>query len=108
MWHAQWFAPSAIPLANGETQVLLNGHRWLSGPNKPDGCFDICGNGRPWGRGNASLCQAGGDRYRISSDLSVWYPLEFDDETGAILPFAPLASFTLDLPPPPAQLSRTN
>lgn len=99
VWHAQWFAPSTIPLANGETQVLLNGHRWLSGPNRPEGCFDICGNGRPWGRGNATLCQVGGDQYRIATDFSVWYPLEFDDANGGtVLPMRPLASFELELP----------
>jgi hypothetical protein len=28
----------------------------------------------------------------------VWYPLEFDEESGDILPMRPRKSFTLDLP----------
>ena len=45
-----------------------------------------------------SLCLTGGSRYLLKSDLSVWYPLEFDEETGAILPMRPLRSFELHLP----------
>jgi hypothetical protein len=34
----------------------------------------------------------------MRSDLSVWYPLEFDENSGDILPMQPLPAFTLDLP----------
>ena len=47
--HAQWWSVSAIPLANGEAQLMFIGRRWLSGPNLPEGCFDICSNGPPLG-----------------------------------------------------------
>jgi hypothetical protein len=93
VYNAQWWGPSSIPLANGETQVLYLGRRWLSGPNVPAGCHDICGN-----NGDPSACEAGGSKYLFKSDLSVWYPLEFDDATGAIVPMRPLSTFTLDLP----------
>jgi hypothetical protein len=33
----------------------------------------------------------------MKTDLSVWYPLEFDAKTGDILPMRPLLNFTLDL-----------
>lgn len=36
--------------------------------------------------------------YFFRSDFDVWYPLEFDDATGAILPLRPIQWFTLDLP----------
>jgi hypothetical protein len=98
VWHAQWWGPSFIPLANGETQVLFLGRRWLSGPNRPAGCYDICSNGLPLGDRNKSHCQVGGENYLMASDLSVWYPLEFDDATGEIAPMTPLSSFTLELP----------
>ena len=34
----------------------------------------------------------------LKSDLSLWYPLEFNDATGDILPMRQIPSFTLDLP----------
>lgn len=40
----QWWGVSYIPLADGSTAYLFNGRRWLSGPNVPSGCDDICGN----------------------------------------------------------------
>jgi hypothetical protein len=95
---AQWWGPSFIPLANGKTQILFLGRRWLSGPNLPEGCFDICGNGPPLGHGDKGKCQAGGDKFMMASDKSVWYPLEFNDVTGDILPMVPLPSYTLELP----------
>lgn len=36
--------------------------------------------------------------YYLKSDYDVWYPLEFDDTTGAILPLRPIEWFVLDLP----------
>lgn len=45
VYNAQWWGPSFIPLATGETQVLFLGRKWLSGPDLPEGCFDICSNG---------------------------------------------------------------
>eukprot|EP01047_Picozoa_sp_COSAG01_P042541 COSAG01_NODE_3721_length_5764_cov_2.689673_5_plen_166_part_00 len=94
--HPRW-GPSFIPLANGETQTLFLGRRWLSGPNLPEGCFDICGNGPPLGHGNKAACQAGGEKYKMRSDSSVWYPVEFGDD-GTIAPFKITPTFTLDLP----------
>ena len=96
VYHAQWWGPSFIPLANGETQILLLGRRWLSGPNLPHGCFDICSNGPPLGHGDKSACQAGGQHYKMRSDKSVWYPLEFAAD-GSILPFKQTPSYTLEL-----------
>ena len=98
VYNAQWWGPSFIPLANGDTQVLFVGRRWLSGPNVPAGCFDICSNGPPRGNGDRKRCQVGGSQYEMRSDLSVWYPLEFDDDTGDILPMKPMSSFDLELP----------
>ena len=43
--------------ADGEEQTLFLGRRWLSGPNLPAGCFDICGNGPPLGHGDKAACQ---------------------------------------------------
>ena len=54
-------------------QILYLGRRWLSGPNLPAGCFDICGNSPPLGNGDKGLCQKGGEKYLLKSDLSVWY-----------------------------------
>eukprot|EP00038_Savillea_parva_P010595 m.191387 g.191387 ORF g.191387 m.191387 type:complete len:380 (-) comp18323_c0_seq1:39-1178(-) len=93
VYHAQWWGPSFIPLADGSTQVMYLGRRWLSGPNVPSGCHDICGN-----RGDPAACQAGGANYEFKSDYSVWYPLEFDNATGNIATMRPLSSFTLELP----------
>jgi len=98
VYHAQWWGPSFIPLANGKTQVLYLGRRWLSGPNLPDGCFDICGNTNPLGNGDKALCQKNGDKFQMASDSSVWYPLDFNDATGDILPMVVSDTFTLDLP----------
>ena len=100
---AQWWGPSFIPVAgggdgdNGDTgddnvEVVFTGRRWLSGDKHPPGCMDICGNG-----GHPELCT--GTDYFLKSDLSVWYPLEFDKDTGAILPMRPLPEFNLTLPP---------
>eukprot|EP00040_Diaphanoeca_grandis_P016272 m.83882 g.83882 ORF g.83882 m.83882 type:complete len:395 (+) comp25683_c0_seq1:126-1310(+) len=91
VFDAQWWGPSFIPLANGETSIVFTGRRWLSGENNPPGCNDICGN-----NGKRDLCR--NSQYLLRSDFSVWYPLEFDDVTGSILPFHPLPSFTLDIP----------
>ena len=91
-----------IPLANGSTQILLLGRRWLSGPNLPSGCFDICGNGPPLGHGDRGACQRGGERYEMRSDRSVWYPLQFADD-GAVRPLTALPSYALDLPDHPAE-----
>ena len=96
--HAQWWSVSAIPLASGESQLVFIGRRWLSGPNLPEGCFDICSNGPPLGYGDKAACQNGGEHFEMRSDFSVWYPVEFDERTGDILPMRPLSSFTLDLP----------
>jgi hypothetical protein len=98
VYHAQWWGPSFIPLANGDTQVLFLGRRWLSGPNLPTGCFDICGNAPPLGNGNKAACQRGGEHYLMRSDNSVWYPVEFDADSGHIMPFETKESFELDLP----------
>ena len=97
VYHAQWWGPSFIPLANGETQTLFLGRRWLSGPDLPAGCHDICGNGPPLGHGDKAACQQGGERYQMRSDSSVWYPVEFAED-GAMLPFERKPSFTLELP----------
>ena len=97
VYHAQWWGASFIPLANGETQTLFLGRRWLSGPHLPEGCFDICGNGPPLGHGNKAACQVGGEKYLMRSDHSVWYPVKFAAD-GSILPFRRTPSYTLDLP----------
>ena len=99
VYHAQWWGPSFIPLANGETQTLFLGRRWLSGPNLPEGCFDICSNGPPLGHGDKAACQIGGEHYEMRSDSSVWYPVEFAAD-GSIVPFKHTPSYTLDLPDP--------
>ena len=98
VWHAQWWAPSFIELADGSEQIIFIGRRWLSGPNLPEGCFDICSNGPPLGHGDKAACQNGGEHYLMRSDKSVWYPLKFNEETGDILPMRRLDSYTLDLP----------
>jgi len=98
VYHAQWWGPSFIPLANGTTQVLYLGRRWLSGPHLPAKCFDICGNGLPLGDGNKAHCQKGGEKYEMRSDLSVWHPLEWDEASGEIKPFVQRDSYTLELP----------
>ena len=98
VWHAQWWAPSFIELADGSEQIIFIGRRWLSGPNLPEGCFDICSNGPPLGHGDKAACQNGGAHYEMRSDKSVWYPLEFNEQTGDILPMTRLESYTLDLP----------
>jgi len=91
VFNAQWWGPSFIPQASGEVAIVFTGRRWLSGANNPPGCDDICGN-----RGNRAACRS--SNYFLHSDYSVWYPLEFDEATGAVLPLHPLPSFTLDLP----------
>ena len=98
IYNAQWWGASFIPLANGQTKVLFLGRRWLSGPNLPHGCFDICSNGPPLGNGDKSLCQVNGDKYLMKTDKSVWYPLEFDEATGNILPMTKMQNYTLELP----------
>jgi len=90
VYPAQWWGVSTIPLASGGEQLIFNGRRWLSGPNHPEGCHDICGN-----KGDRASCRS--STYYLHSDMSVWYPLEFDDSTGAILPFKELPSYTLDI-----------
>ena len=105
VYHAQWWGPSFIPVVRENNTlsiaVLFSGRRWLSGPNVPAGCNDICGN-----KGKPDLCLNGGGAYQLRTDLSVWYPLEFDPTSGAVLPLKPLPSFELHLPgdppgPPP-------
>lgn len=98
VYKAQWWGPSFIPLANGDTQILFLGRRWLSGPHLPVGCYDICGNGPPLGDGNQEHCQTGGDKFEMRSDFSVWYPIEFDENSGDILPMKLMTNFTLELP----------
>jgi len=105
VYNAQWWGPSFIPVnVNGtvETRVIFLGRRWLSGPNLPPGCHDICGN-----QGKSELCIKGGGEYFLKSDYSVWYPLDFDDDTGQILPLVPLDSFELDLAAAPAPPCKT-
>ena len=92
--HAQWWGPSFITLANGDELIMFLGRQWLSGVNHPAGCKDICGNG-----GRRDLCRD--TVYELRSDLSVWYPLEFDSE-GNILVMHSLPSFQLSLPTFPA------
>lgn len=90
VYNAQWWGPSFIPLANGTTQIIYTGRRWLSGwANNPE-CDDMCGNG-----GNPSVCTT--PDYLLKSDLDVWHPLSFNKD-GSIVPFTPLASFQLELP----------
>jgi hypothetical protein len=97
VYHAQWWGPSFIPLASGDSQVLLLGRRWLSGPNLPAGCYDICGNGAPLGHGDKAACQRGGERYEMRSDSSVWYPLRFAAD-GSIYPIVRVPNYTMELP----------
>ena len=87
---AQWWGVSLLPDSHGGTHYVFTGRRWLSGPGNPPACADLCSNG-----GDPGACAAPG--YRLSTDLDVWYPLEFD-AGGAVLPFRPLSSFTLDVP----------
>ena len=89
VYPAQWWGPSFIPVSKG-TQVLFLGRRWLSGDLHPEGCFDICGN-----NGNRAACRS--SNYFLKTDYSVWYPIEFDNTTGEVLPFRPLPNFTLDI-----------
>lgn len=91
VYNAQWWGPSFIPLSSGETAVMFVGRRWLSGPNHPPGCNDICGNG-----GKRELCRS--STYFLKTDFSVWYPLEFDPHTGFIFQMQPLPTFQLSLP----------
>jgi len=88
--NAQWWGPSTISLVNGTSVVLFTGRRWLSGPNHPAGCDDMCGN-----NGNRAACTA--PTYRAATDFDVWHPLSFAAD-GTILPMLPLASFELDIP----------
>jgi hypothetical protein len=90
VYNAQWWGPSFIPLANGTTQIIYTGRRWLSGwANNPE-CDDMCGN-----QGNPNVCTT--PNYLLKSDLDVWHPLSFNAD-GSIVPFTPLASFQLELP----------
>lgn len=100
--------------------VLFTGRRWLSGPNNPQGCNDICGNGGhpqvlcfyarseliPTATENEQiplylfigcfqLCVD--PSYLFRTDYDVWYPLEFKPD-GSIAPMRHLDSFTLSLP----------
>ena len=93
VFNAQWWGPSSIPLADGSTQVLMTGRRWLSGPGADPACDDMCGNSG--GSGGPASCTTPG--YLLKTDFDVWYPLQFD-AAGAVIPMAPLPSFTLDLP----------
>ena len=88
--NAQWWGPSMIPLVNGSQVVLFTGRRWLSGPNAPPGCDDMCGNS-----GRRAACTA--PTYRAATDFDVWHPLSFAAD-GSILPMLPLPSFELDIP----------
>jgi hypothetical protein len=93
VYNAQWFAVSLIPTVGGGMAYLLMGRRWLSGPNNPPGCDDLCGNS-----GKPSACSsASAPGYLLRTDFDVWYPLQFNDD-GSIVPIAPLPIFTLDLP----------
>lgn len=96
VYNAQWWSASSLTLSSGASQSIMFGRRWLSGPNVPAGCHDICGN-----RGKPELCVKGGGDYLLKTDLSVWYPLEFDGATGEVAPFRELPRFTLDLPDRP-------
>ena len=91
VFNAQWWGVSLIPTSGGGTSYVFTGRRWLSGPGNPAGCADLCSNG-----GNPGACAA--PSYFLSSDFDVWYPLEFNTTTGAVLPMRPLSSFTLDIP----------
>ena len=90
LWNAQWFSVSEIPLASGDTALLLNGRRWLSGAGADAACDDMCGN-----NGNDAPCVNAA--YELRSDFDVWLPLQFD-ANGNVLALTPLESFTLDLP----------
>lgn len=90
VWNAQWFSVSEIPLAGGDTALLLNGRRWLSGAGADAACDDMCGNG-----GDNAPCV--NPAYELRSDFDVWLPLQFDAD-GNVLALTPLESFTLDLP----------
>jgi hypothetical protein len=87
VWHAQWWGPSFIPLANGETAVLFMGRRWLSGPNNPAACPRMCTQGRE--------CDA--PQYFLRSDYDVWLPLQFSPD-GHVLRMQKLQEFVLQLP----------
>ena len=99
VYQAQWWGPSFIstlmPNGTAETTILFVGRKWLSGPNLPPGCTDICGN-----KGRPDLCAQGGAKFLMKNDYSVWLPLEFDDVTGAIRPFRATPSFELRLAGP--------
>jgi hypothetical protein len=90
VWPAQWWSVSAIPLASGDTALLLNGRRWLSGEGNNAKCDDMCGNS-----GDDAPCV--NPAYELRSDLDVWLPLEFGED-GSLLPLRSLQNFTLDLP----------
>jgi hypothetical protein len=87
VWPAQWWGPSFIPVANGESVVLFTGRRWLSGPNNPMKCARMCTDGHE--------CDAGD--YLLRSDFDVWLPLQFTSD-GHVLPMQRLQSFVLELP----------
>ena len=86
---AQGITISTLRLRNGETAYLWNGNRWLSGPNHPPDCPQLC-------QAPEGICAQ--HNYHAGDDLSYWIPLEFDSN-GYVLPFAPFVDeFQLDLP----------
>lgn len=89
VFNAQWWGVSLIPTLPATT-YMFTGKRWLSGPDNPPACSDMCSNG-----GDPGACTA--PDYYLRSDFSVWYPLEFEAD-GSVSPLHALPNFTLALP----------
>lgn len=83
---AQGIGLSLIPLADGTTAYLWHGERWLSAEYNNPTCTNEC-----------APCTED-QKYVKGHSYSYWIPLQFDNVTGDVLPFADFVdSYTLDI-----------
>ena len=87
VWNAQWWGPSFIPLASGETAIMFTGRRWLSGPQNPPACKTLCTNGPECNKAD----------YFLARDFDVWYRLNFTED-GHVRLMEHLDSFQMEVP----------
>jgi len=89
LWKAQWAHVSSIPLANGDTALVMVGRRWLSGPDAPSytACPQMCGTDPG--------CIA--PKYRLATDFDVWQRLNFSAD-GHVQRMDAAQTFELVLP----------
>jgi hypothetical protein len=88
---AQGFSINEITTADGGTEWIWIGDRWLQGPGNNPECTNLCNKPAP------QACIAGQPNYRVGRDPTYWTPLEFD-AAGKVLPLYWRDSFELNLP----------